>query len=687
MRGLPSGSIHAIVTDPPYFLMNESGSGFMGEDWESLNPSKIKNRLCASKEFAQLVERFFLLIKVGSSTAGGSSAPSNASEGNPARLNSNALSAGRESKDASLGLRASANSVRGIVLTREEASDMLSESLGDRTTVIESLPDDAKFAVPYSFIKRSLKNIVQENVLRLPIGEICSENGTLLTSTEEARINGAIEGMIGGVLGNEYIGGTTSSAEYAGSTAGDARYRRIISTPTNRQRIIRWIISLLYAINVTSRPKRELLQYTVYQFHKEWAREALRVLKPGASMFVMGGTRTYHRMTCAIEDVGFIAKDTILHCYNSGFPKAQDLGKLIDKRNGRKIEDFKRLGEYLKVQRESKGLSQKNIAEHFPSKTGGLTGCVWNWESGMNVPTNEQWELLKGLLNLNDEFDWLIKREEAERKVIGQEEHDVPKLMGLPNVYDGQRVILDITTPATPLAREWDGYKIGGIKPSYEPVLWSIKPPEGSTTENVLKHGVGAIHIDACRIPRSSDDRFEYGVNGDEPSTPGKTCYGDWGRHTYEPASGGRYPANMVRTDRFEDGYDRFYFIPKADRVERDRGLEGMPTKDVPYSEYRENFADTESWVSKYPDGKSRPMNKIRNTHPTVKPVRLMEYLIKLVTRQDQIVLDPFVGSGTTCIAARNLLRRSIGFDNNAEYCKIARKRLAAIPPPLEAFA
>ncbi len=378
--------------------------------------------------------------------------------------------------------------------------------------------------------------------------------------------------------------------------------------------------------------KHGMLKYQ--QWTTAWAREALRVLVPGASMLVMGGTRTYHRMACGVEDAGFEVKDTVLWCYNSGFPKAQDLGKMIDRRLG--VEGKREIiGKYISPRQIEKG----TFKDEFPSGT----------------------------------------YEQSKNKVCYGE-------------YAGKKERFDITIPATPLAREWDGWKVGGLKPSYEPVVWAVKPPEGSYVENVLKHGVGAIDIEACRIPYEGDDDREtarYNALGmerlkkDYGEELGTLFEGGWKKHKLGDQPQGRYPANMVRTDRFEDGYDRFYFVPKADRGERDEGLEGMP-------EVQRSYMSKESRVGKCihaSKGMDRFTHKLRNTHPTVKPVRLMEHLIKLVTRLDQVVLDPFVGSGTTCIAARRLRRRWIGFDNNREYCEIARRRLAAIPPPLEVFA
>lgn len=377
---------------------------------------------------------------------------------------------------------------------------------------------------------------------------------------------------------------------------------------------------------------------------------------------------------------------------NSGFPKAQDLGKMIDRRNERTIEDFKELGVYLKKQRESKSLGQKDIAKHFPSKTGGLTGCVWNWEHGSNVPTQKEWDILKPLLQLDNRFDTLIQREGAKREIIGLNPSARPnwkthKITTYHLHSDREKYL---TASATDLAHKWDGWKVGGLKPAYEPVLWAVKPPEGSYIDNVLKHGVGAVNVDGCRIPYEKGDEPIGGVYS--ANIPSKDSSLNWSKQKgkydgteHITSEVGRYPANMIRTDRFHDGYDRFYFVPKASRAERDEGLNELSEQIV---NKMGSFGDQSKY--KCPDGAHRKGDKgsakLRNIHPTVKPVALMEHLIKLVTRKGQIVLDPFVGSGTTCIAARKLLRHYIGFDNNPEYIEIAKHRLAAIPKPLEAY-
>lgn len=157
----------------------------------------------------------------------------------------------------------------------------------------------------------------------------------------------------------------------------------------------------------------------------EWATEAMRVLKPGASLMCFGGDRTFHRLGCGLEDAGFFVKSGLSWVYASGFPKAQDLSKIIDRRLG--VED----------QREVIGERHRNV-KPFDEGTG------WN-----------------------------------------------------PNDTTGD---FEYTAPASELAREWDGFKIGSIKPAWEPILWCLKPPEGSYLDNVLKHNTGFINVDECRI-------------------------------------------------------------------------------------------------------------------------------------------------------------------------------------------
>lgn len=366
-----------------------------------------------------------------------------------------------------------------------------------------------------------------------------------------------------------------------------------------------------------------------------WATEALRILKPGASMLVMGGTRTYHRMACGVEDAGFQIKDCLAWCYNSGFPKAQDLGIMFDKQECRR--------------RLEQRLGRKPTKAEF----------------------KEAWKSFRKIVGRYTAPDGILRK---------AEEHTPHKEIGISSQKWGFETsgYRNLTAPATNLARKWDGWKVGGLKPAYEPILFAVKPPEGSYTDNVLKYGVGAINVDGCRIPFEDEDD----IHGKNPHTIHKEeanygIYHPYSNKQFDVNKQGRYPANMIRTDRFHDGYDRFYFVPKASKSERELGLEDFDAKQVMNFGHKEN------------PGRNAPKKSYphKNIHPTVKPVRLGEHLIRLVTRSGQIVADFFCGSGSFLVAARKLNRRYIGFDNKPDYAEIARHRLAAIPKPLEVYA
>jgi len=121
-----------------------------------------------------------------------------------------------------------------------------------------------------------------------------------------------------------------------------------------------------------------------------------------------------------------------------------------------------------------------------------------------------------------------------------------------------------------------------------------------------------------------------------------------------------------------------FPIVPKASKSEKNKGLNGEANS-IPYSEYRRNFDTTKSYVSEYPDGKPRPMNKAINNHPTVKPIKLGSYLITLGSREGDVVLDPFCGSGSFCISAYGSGRHFIGIEKEEKAHEIAEARVKDI--------
>lgn len=302
-----------------------------------------------------------------------------------------------------------------------------------------------------------------------------------------------------------------------------------------------------------------------------WA-AVLRVLKPGGHMVCFGGTRTQHRMVCAIEDAGFEIKDTLCWLYGTGFPKSHDVSKAIDKAAG------------------------------------------------------------------------------AVREVSASYERS-----GRSNGIMGEAVTItrDITAPATPEAAQWQGWG-SALKPAHEPIVLARKPlSEKSIAANVLKHSVGGINIDGCRVegakPAVNNVAFNAwrGMeNRDDRQMPGQT---------YD-ATQGRFPANVLH-----DGSDEVMtaFAAFGDRPSKGGG--GSPA-----SGFWGNAGGCEGRVRDdsgtaarfFYSAKSSAADRAGSKHPTVKPVALIEWLVRLITPPGGKVLDPFAGSGTTGEACMKL-----GFD------------------------
>ena len=387
------------------------------------------------------------------------------------------------------------------------------------------------------------------------------------------------------------------------------------------------------------------------QWVTQWAKEVLRIAKPGATMLVFGGTRTWHRLACGLEDAGWIIKDTLIWLYGSGFPKATDVSKQIDKK--------------FKAKREKLGIGKSG-------KT---------------------------------------------RKVLNAALH--------PETFGGDYII---TKPATPEAKLWDGYKSHALKPAYEPIIMCIKPNEGSYAENALKWGVAGLNIDAGRIGKLEKRRRHGGGSSDIFPERGNL----------PEYTKGRFPANVLLDEeaakildeqapqtgafakvksghsgkskgiyhdykqRGDDGQtfyndglsgaSRFFYVAKASghsdieklRIggERHLGCENLywlDSKQIDkklWTKLRQENIDNK-------DNKNFKRHNIQwgNIHPTVKPFKLVKYLVKLTSMQNpnQVYLDPFMGSGTTGIACKELKKKFIGIDKEPEYIVIAKARIKAI--------
>jgi len=381
--------------------------------------------------------------------------------------------------------------------------------------------------------------------------------------------------------------------------------------------------------------------------------ECLRVLKPGGHLLAFAGTRTQHRMAVRIEDAGFEIRDMIAWIYGSGFPKSLNIGKAVDKLQGNERE--------IVAVKEQSGAKFKTAQEQMDN-------------GGFNDPDRTEFSVDKG-------------------------------------------------------TSEWEGWGTA-LKPALEPITVARKPiSEKTIAENVLKWNTGGINIDGCRVDLSGIEEHKtpckgkLGKNGIYGSMEIKS---DKAAEFMRYNSQGRFPANLIHDGSEEvlsgfpetksgtlspnhqrklqhnpehswgfkgndKGYQlgkdyggdsgsasRFFYCAKASKSERNEGCEGLEEKNFGFSGGANSQIEqgNEEYLQDH-IGLNR-ITKMRNNHPTVKPIALMEYLVKLVTPRGGIVLDPFTGSGSTLIAAEKLGFNYIGIELNPEYIQIANARLAA---------
>ncbi len=374
-------------------------------------------------------------------------------------------------------------------------------------------------------------------------------------------------------------------------------------------------------------------------------REVLRVLKPGGHLLAFAGTRTQHRMAVQIEDAGFEIRDLIAWVYGSGFPKSLDVSKAIDKLDASEAQQARRyrFTEWVR----STGLTAKQIDEATGTNMGG------HYTTAASQPAIMTLEHLDAVRHLIGEVpEWVececeIRSVESEnfkrREVVGQDTkaRSTSGKSALPTV-GGSTVYesWNITAPATPAAQQWAGWGTA-LKPALEPITVARKPLVGTVAANVLEHGTGALNVDGCRVGTEGGCKAEEAYQGGDS----QHCYGKGLNDQRSPAVAGlgRWPANLIH-----DGSDqpcellgdaaRFFYCAKASKADRGEG----------------------------------------NGHPTVKPTELMRYLCRLVTLPGGVVLDPFMGSGSTGKAAVLEGFSFIGIEREAEYLEIARQRVQA---------
>jgi len=226
---------------------------------------------------------------------------------------------------------------------------------------------------------------------------------------------------------------------------------------------------------------------------------------------------------------------------------------------------------------------------------------------------------------------------------------------------------VDGKEPATKAAHQWRGWGTA-LKPALEPVTVARKPLIGTVAANVLEYGTGAINVDGCRIPRDPDDVSGGSASGSNESENRSMSGKNYNREP-KPDADGRWPANFIHDNGDEatallGDASRFFYCAKASKRDRDEGLELW--------EKRNNMRVNGPRESE----EAKHATKLANFHPTVKPTDLMRYLCLLVTQPGGVVLDPFMGSGSTGKAAILEGFRFIGIEREQEYFHIAEARI-----------
>lgn len=294
-------------------------------------------------------------------------------------------------------------------------------------------------------------------------------------------------------------------------------------------------------------------------------------------------------------------------------------------------------------------------------------------DAGFEIRDQVMWVYGSGFPKSHNVSKAIDKAAGAEREKIGQEANfGKTKAADGKNAFGDYAGTWDITTPATPAAKQWDGWG-SALKPAHEPVVLARKPlGEKTLAANVLKHGTGAINVDGCRVGASDAPAGRKRHGGGIAENHSSFVLPDSDHES--PA--GRFPANLIHdgsdevVELFPNENARFFYCAKASKRDRDEGLDA-------FAEQERAFFQTGNGTSGKPSSIGQYVTQ-RNIHPTVKPTDLMAYLCRLVTPPGGVVLDPFMGSGSTGKAAIREGFQFIGIEREAEYLAIARARIEA---------
>lgn len=390
----------------------------------------------------------------------------------------------------------------------------------------------------------------------------------------------------------------------------------------------------------------------------DWAAECLRLLKPGGHMLVSGSPRTWHRLAVGIEDAGFEIRDSIAWLYGSGFPKSLDVAQAIDKRRD-DVEDVRVVCRWLRAQIDS-----------HPRMTVGIIGGIFGFHPRMvehwaardtdsqpTLPTLEQWDKLRELLGFDDAMDAEVYRLNlrkgepgeawADRDVVGT----VEAWENRTNYALTSRDRLRRGSTKNPEAAAWQGWGTA-LKPAFEPIVVARKPLVGTVAANVLAHRTGALNIDGTRIAHAdaADLAASLAKNPGRDDTVTSDVYGA-GRPQQKVNVDGRWPTNVT--------------LDPSQAAELDAQEREKPAR----------FFPTFRYEAKAPTEERPVVDGVQ--HPTVKPLDLMRWLVRLVTPDGDVVLEPFAGSGTTAEACVREGFDCIAIERDETYLPLIVQRLS----------
>ena len=381
----------------------------------------------------------------------------------------------------------------------------------------------------------------------------------------------------------------------------------------------------------------------------ETYQQCLRVLKPGGYLLAFSAARTYHHLAVTVEQAGFEIRDQIMWIYSSGFPKSQDIGRQLHKKeHGRPDKqrfDRSEMEPHSSPGGGSNGFARLAFGEKEPAKNAQTT--LWRHK--------ENGKIYKVLPDING--DRLATSHEGQ---------------GYGTVYEE---VIAVDNP-------WSGWGTC-LKPAHEPIVMARKPTKLSFAENVQQWGMGAVNIDAGRVPYESQEDIDTYLNNKRGPMERSTAKDGEGIGMFDGQVGyraikrevtveedlpeGRFPSNVI--GEISEPYQKYFYCPKVGRAERHVGFDELPTPDPAGKFDRTNTPD---------NANERIEKKVGNNHPTVKPIELMKYLIRLVTPAGGHVLDPFNGSGSTGCAAVELDYEYTGIELDSKYAEIAEKRIQA---------